>query len=232
MKKILALCIAVAISMQGSANGDLISEFFGNQPGNDPADQSIELSGTANLAFDLWVVSIESDPGSSEGVVDRASNVTGTYDANGLAVVTVPDLENPSFTLVLASDFTGAIGDDLDSDDDGVVDSFASFTGIMDAVGVTEDVGDPNYADDFGGVYFVGDGGDPDLVFRAGSVGDWYFNTGTTTSDASATAVSGFSADPLTPTFGSINPVIAIPEPSSLALLGLIGCAGLTRRRR
>ncbi len=111
------------------ASADLISEFYGNQPGTDPSTQDIELFGTANAAFNLWLVSIETDESTFQGIVDRASNVMGSYDTNGLAVVNVPDLENPSFTLVLASGFTGVVGTtDIDTNNDGTADDISAFS--------------------------------------------------------------------------------------------------------
>jgi len=87
---------------------DQISELLGNPPGGDPATQEVELLGTPNAAFDLWLVSIESDPGGSNpGDINNFENVTGAYDADGRAVVEIEDLENPSFTLVLCDNFTG-----------------------------------------------------------------------------------------------------------------------------
>ena len=107
-------------AFSASVSADLISEFQSNPSGADPANQDVELSGDAGAAFDLWILTLESD--GFNGTVDRATNVTGTYDSAGLAVVSVADLENPSFTMVLVDGFTGAVGDDLDTDDDGVLD--------------------------------------------------------------------------------------------------------------
>ena len=106
MKK-LAVVFALTAMLSGSAKADLLSEFYGNPPGTDPSSQDVELFGTPSAPFDLWIVSIETDAGGSQGTVDRASNVMGSYDANGLATVSIDDLENPSFTLVLSEDSPG-----------------------------------------------------------------------------------------------------------------------------
>ena len=130
---------------------DQISEILGNPPGIDLDTQEVELLGTPNAAFDLWLVSIESDPGRGQGTVDRAENVTGTYDADGRAVVTIDDLENPSFTLVLCDNFTGTIGTtDVDTDDDGTADDTSTLEGVMDAIGVLDDLTDIAYGAEFG----------------------------------------------------------------------------------
>ena len=88
----------------------LISEFQPNPDGGDPAIVSFEISGIAGQSFNGVIVSIEND--GINGTVDRLSNVSGTFDSNGLLVVDIADLENPSFTVVLASQFTGNLGDD------------------------------------------------------------------------------------------------------------------------
>ena len=98
MKYLWNLLIA-ACAMATTADGALISEFVANPPGDDPATQDFELAGTPLAPFDLWIISIESD--GFNGMVDRSTNVMGSYDAGGLAVVTIPDLENPSFTVAL-----------------------------------------------------------------------------------------------------------------------------------
>lgn len=109
--KTFLLALAVTCLAASTASADSISEFYGNQPGADQPTQQVELKGTPGAAFNLWLVSIETDPGvPNQGVVDRTNNVTGVYGANGLAVVTIDDLENPSFTLVLAMGFTGTVG--------------------------------------------------------------------------------------------------------------------------
>ncbi|MBK9968601.1 MAG: hypothetical protein IPP07_28550 [Holophagales bacterium] len=46
-------------------------------------------------------------------------------------------LESPTFTLLLVSDFTGAVGDDLDAGNDGVLDA-APWTAIADAVAFSD----------------------------------------------------------------------------------------------
>ena len=122
MKRFNLLCsvLLASLMLAGSANAQLISEFEPNPAGGDPADTTFELSGMPSSSFDLWLLSLEND--GFGGTVDRAANVTGMFDSNGLAVVMVPDLENPSFTVVLTDSFTGMIGDDLDTAGDGTLD--------------------------------------------------------------------------------------------------------------
>ncbi len=191
-----------------------ISEFQPNPDGADPSTVTIELSGEAGAAFDLWLLSIESDAGSSAGTVDRAMNVTGVFDGNGVATVLVDDLENPSFTYILTDDFTGSVGGtDIDANNDGVADDLSAFGAILDALGVPDTSGEPLYGAQLGGTDLVlGGSNEPRLVFRDGSTGDWYSAEGNTTNlfDQFGVVVdpAEFDIDPTagTDTFGAINP--------------------------
>lgn len=235
---------AVAAMPAVTASANLLNEFEPNPAGTDPSVTSFELLGTAGASFDLWITSIESDPGSSLGFVDRAANVTGTYDSNGLAVVTTPDLENPSFTVILSSTFTGAIGDDLDVADSGTLDT-SSLGTIFDAVGVSDSAGDDAliYGASLGGTDILYNGQfEPLNVFRDSSTLEWFQTVtvafGSPEERIGVFAATGgpeidssdFTPDAAATTFGAVNPTL-IPEPASLVLLGLGGVAMLTRRR-
>ena len=190
---------------------DQISEILGNPPGGDPETQEVELLGTPGAAFDLWLVSIESDPGGSNpGDINNFENVTGTYDADGRAVVEIDDLENPSFTLVLCDDFTGDEDTDIDTDDDGMIDDSSTIVGVQDAIGIIEDVDDPGYGTELGGDDFIANGNssDPLIVFRDGTTGTWYaVDPDLMVYDTSGAVVTGtFDLDPTISTFGSVNP--------------------------
>jgi hypothetical protein len=225
----------------------ILSEFEPNPAGADPDQGMVELAGgTPGAAFDYYLVSIEND--GFNGTIDRSANIMGSFDGNGLAVVSVPDLENPSFTAVLidigggfAVDF--AIGDDLDPADDGTLTLPSSWS-IVDAVGISDEAGDDGslYGSILGGndIFYNGQF-EPLLVFREGSTGDWY-QTVTIDFGGPTERVGAFAATPdgeltrlnflggsLAPTYGSVNPVI--PEPST-ALLSGFAFLGLLRRRR
>ena len=113
----------------------------------------------------------------------------------------------------------------------------------MDAVGIPDAPGDEAattaYATAFGGVSFVNPGGEPESVFREAATGDWYAHWPFATTTFPVTDLSGadvnpalFDIDPtLGPTFGSTNPALAIPEPSSVIALAAFGVAGVVRRR-
>ncbi len=211
----------------------LINEFQPNAAGADPDPMSFEIKGPAGAAFDLWIVSLEND--GYNGLVDRAARVTGTFAANGLAVVSIPDLENPSFTVVLTDNFTGTVGTtDVDPANDGVLD-LSAFGHIYDALGVSDSTTDDAvlYGETLGGanIYFNGQY-EPLLVFRDGTTGQWY-NTVTVdygqptqhvgVFDASGSGIelngSDFDNDPTVSdafnTFGSVNPSYTPPADTS-----------------
>ncbi|MEM8505206.1 MAG: ExeM/NucH family extracellular endonuclease [Cyanobacteria bacterium P01_D01_bin.1] len=191
----------------------LISEFQPNPAGTDPSDSTFEISGTPDTEFSGSIISIESDD-DTIGSVDRAAEVSGTFDANGLLVVNVPDLENPSFTVALLSAFTGEIGNDLDADDDGIIDDIAALGTVFDAIGVSDNEGDIAnlYGAGLGGTDFQFTGDEPRLIFRDASRGDLYAVNdpdGGAVFDVSGTDVTAaiFDTDPTlsSDTFGAIN---------------------------
>ncbi|NEO57007.1 MAG: ExeM/NucH family extracellular endonuclease [Okeania sp. SIO3B5] len=195
----------------------LISEFQPNPIGTDPAQTTFELSGTPGDSFDGVIVSIESDNTSTMGTVDRVASVSGTFDANGLLSVDIPDLENPSFTIALLSEFTGSTSTDIDTNDDGVADDLSTFGTVFDAIGVPDTTGDEAflYGTDLGGIDFTYTGDEPRLIFRDGSVGDFYAINDPDDGqvfDVNGTDVTPaiFDTDPTigTDTFGTINPSV------------------------
>lgn len=244
MRLVCVLLFAVAVTAQA----DLISEWAPNPPSVDPATQYLELSGTPGAAFSWEIVAIEGDSGASPGTINFTGSVSGTYDAAGIAVISgLTDFENPSYTFVLLTDYTGTGSEDVDSDDDGAIDSafLSLFSGVEDAIGTMDIATDLLYADDLGGtnMAFVdfptasAPDEEPTLIFRATSTGALYQTDGTGLFDSSGASVSTasppWSASPLGPTSGTVNPTLAaVPEPSSIALLGVVGLAAAARRRR
>jgi Secretion system C-terminal sorting domain len=241
MKKLYFLLFTFLIT--AASFGQLINEFEPNPSGSDPANQSFELKGTPLAAFSGWILSIESDTGSSTGFVDRATSVVGNFDANGFLVVSIPDLENPSFTVVLVDVFTGSVGDDLDTDDDGNIDDLSKWTTVYDAIGSPDTAGDEAtlYGANLGGFDFKAIGTtEPDLVFRDGTTEDWYavtFNPFVYDIDATEVLAGDFDIDPTAGnTFGTVNPSYAglstedvlidgfsmYPNPTSLGYINIV----------
>lgn len=250
----------------GSAHAQVrINEIFNNPPGSDNGQEFFELlSDTANFDLSgLTLVVIEGD-GTAAGTVDQALSLSGlSTGSNGLflwrdsatvlnpapdAGTTVkvqdfnPDIENGSNTYFLVSGFTGTIGTDYDTNDDGILDS-TIFTSVLDAIGVTEnDAANSNvtYSNQFGGTTFVQTAITPDAIVRlangsivgadiTGTAPGPYSNNpeATVLPDGSAANVGSFNLTP-----GRLNPV---PGPSSVAVFALGGLApamALLRRRR
>ncbi len=198
-------------TMAGESVTPLINEFQPNPSGTDPSNTTVELTGGPGEEFSGWIVSIEGD--NDSGLVDRAAEVSGTFDANGLLAVSVPDLENPTFTVILASAFNGVIGDSIL---DSLGDPTALFGTVFDAIGVPDNSGDEAnlYGVVLGGTDFSYTGDEPRLIFRDGDSnalyavndpdnGEIYDTTGTVYSPAD------FDIDPTagTDTFGVVNPI-------------------------
>ena len=235
----LSICTLVAVS---TAQADEINEFLPNPTGSDPATTSIEISGTAGASYSGFLSTIDSDQNSGGfiGTIDRQTAVSGTYDANGLALISVDDLENPSFTMVYSSGDGGGLGFDLDADGDGILDDISGFGTVFDAVNSPDSSSDAanTYASQLGGIDLAYTGDEPRLTFRDGTTGTWWSvndpDGGLVFDEAGNSVLSVyFDADPLTNTFGSINPSFTgVPEPAAAGLLGLIGLVGVCRRRR
>jgi len=229
-----ALAIAVAA---GTAQAQLINEYAPNPTGGDPDTQFIELLGTPGEAFSGVLILVEGEATSPSGFVDAAIPVSGTFDASGLLVTEIDDLENPSNTLFLLDSFTGEVGvTDLDTDDDGVAETLDTVGTVLDAIGIVDVDGDFSYAGQFGGVDVAFTGDEPQLVFRDSfdpstvlavndPAGDFIFDQ-----DGNSFEIAGLGFDPTVATFGLVNPSV-VPEPASLGLLGVAGLALLRRRK-
>lgn len=160
--------------------------------------------------------------------------------------------ENNVHSFLLVQGFTGAVGDDLDSDDDGVLD--AAWSSFVDGISEAED-GDAGfqYASQFGGsdvllwfgadvfqrrpsdglwMFFDSGSGEDE---PAGYPGPFFANDGSGPGDSDAGFEDGTeivvnpASTYLWATPGAGN--VQIPEPSSLVLGMLCGLLGLARRR-
>lgn len=134
----------------------VINEVRIDQPGTDN-DEYFELYGNANASLEGFYYIVIGDGTTGSGVVENVTDLSGlTLDANGLFVAT----EN-SFTLgagianlttslnfensdnvthLLVKDFTGAINDDLDTNDDGILDT-TPWSKIADSVSLIAIIG-------------------------------------------------------------------------------------------
>ena len=243
MKKWYGSFVAAGVAFGFAASASaapLISEFQPNPGGTDPDPVDFELSGDVGATFNGFVTFIDTDGGTAFGVVNGSEAISGTFDSNGLLVASISDPENPSFVAVLSS--TGVSGGtDLDTNDDGLVDDVSAFGTVYDAVGIIDTPGDASgIAAQFGGVEFT-TAIEFELVFRDSSTGQFFgydegFASGSTFFNGifdiagNEFVAADFTSDPTVVTSGAINPAL-IPEPTSLALIGLGGLAMLTRRR-
>jgi predicted extracellular nuclease len=194
---LLALAAFAAPSPAAAQPADpLINEFVLNHVGID-TDEFVEIAGdpgTDYSAFD--VVQIEGD-GTGAGVVDSIVAV-GTTNAAGYFFAGFHNnlYENGTVTLLLVEGFTGSVGQDLDTDNDGVFD-LTPWTRLVDAVAVTDGGStDRAYAavvlgPGFDGVNLTPGGASrlPDRV-NTGSAADW------TRNDFDGAGLPGFAGTP------------------------------------
>lgn len=133
----------------------VINEFSASTTGTDV--EYLELYGMPNTDYSAFsVLEIEGDT-TGAGVVDEVIAV-GTTDASGfwLASLAANALENGTLSLLLVEGFTGALGNDLDTNNDGIFDS-TPWTSVRDSVAVNDGgAGDFTYGTNTLGVAYDG----------------------------------------------------------------------------
>ena len=116
----------------------VINEFVRNHTGTDFREY-VEIFGDPDTDLsDFWVLQIEGDNSPAAGTITSATRV-GSTNADGIWVsdFTVGQFQNGTQTLLLVKDFTGTVGQDLDTFDDGEIDAMP-FSEITDSVAVTD----------------------------------------------------------------------------------------------
>ncbi|HHN77310.1 MAG TPA: PEP-CTERM sorting domain-containing protein [Phycisphaerales bacterium] len=232
MKTIFAIVAAAGAASVVSAGAlPLINEVQPNQPGSDPATQQFEILGTAGASFSAVLYEIDTD--FFPGTVDRIETISGTFDANGLFVANIADLENPSASYILASGGSAMLGDVFDT-----VNFGTQFGTIYDAVNTPDRVADiPNSVIPFtGGSDLAYIGSEPILIQRDSITGEWLqvnfagdiFDAAGNNLGNAADLVPGY--DPFTGSFGGVNFTL-VPAPAALAVLGMGGLVAGRRRR-
>lgn len=257
--RVMSLLVALSFLGARAEAAVFISEIFSNPPGNDNGAEFFELGSTtpSESMNGLTLLVIEGD-GTNAGIVDQAFNLNGlSTGSNGLflrrdsatvllpppAVETtlavgdfVPDLENGTNTWALVNAFTGAVGDDLDTDNDGTL-NVTPWSSVLDSLSIVEDDLDNfAYADELGGVVFPQQEFSPDAAVR-GPNGIWY------AMDVLGSVPGPFTFDPLEiqDQFGNLLSVVGemtpgsanmIPEPTSGLLVLATACIALGLRRR
>lgn len=124
----------------------LINEFVCNHTGSD-TDEFVEIiAGIETDLSEYWLLEIEGDSNAA-GTIDEVIQL-GTTDTNGYFTTTFGSntYENGTVALLLVKNFTGSLGQDLDTNDDGIFDS-TPWDDIIDDIGVNDgDVSDLDYA--------------------------------------------------------------------------------------
>ena len=168
----------------------IVNEIRIDQPGSD-VDEYFELAGAANTSLDGLTYLVIGDGAGGSGVSDYALNLTGnSIGASGFFVaaedtdlpgggtvdlVTGIGFENSdNVTHMLVAGFTGAPGDDLDTDDDCVLDS-TPWAGVVDSIALLEEENPPSSTECHYGPPSVGPDGNfvPGHVYRCNSAGLW-----------------------------------------------------------
>src|SRR6056297_2340942 len=130
----------------GGSLPPVINELVANHTGTD-TNEYIEIFGSANADYSTFsVIEIEGDgagPGTVDGVFPVGStNATGHWSTGFLT----NQLENGSLTFLLVEGWSGSVGTDLDTDNDGVLD-VTPWTNVVDSVAVSDGgVDDRNYS--------------------------------------------------------------------------------------
>lgn len=114
-----------------------INEFSANTTDTDYEYFEIFGSPTSDYSAYTFIV-LEGDAGLTLGVIDVAISI-GTTDANGLYLnnLAANTIENGTITMLLVKDFTGTVGQDLDTNDDGVLD-MTPWAELTDSVAVND----------------------------------------------------------------------------------------------
>jgi uncharacterized protein len=113
----------------------VINEFVANHTGAD-TNAFVEVFGDSNTDYSAFtVLEIEGDSESNEGVIDAVLPV-GTTNGGGYWI-DPEDMENGTLTILLVENFSGSLGSDLDTNNDGTFDS-TPWTRIVDDVATSD----------------------------------------------------------------------------------------------
>ena len=141
------------VAISSSTSAQVINEFTANHTGTPDSFEYIELFGSPSTDYShLTLVQIGGDVGNDDndaGVVESIY-VVGSTDPNGFWWTNffVDEFEHASsFSIFLVTGWTGTVGTDLDSGNDGILDS-TPWASIVDSIGVEDESGDANYVSD------------------------------------------------------------------------------------
>ncbi|HSG16059.1 MAG TPA: hypothetical protein VLE70_07030, partial [Anaerolineae bacterium] len=151
---IFALTVVIAGSSVAAAPTDpVINEFVANHTGAD-SQAFVEVFGDPSTDYSVFtVLEIEGDS-TGAGVIDAVLPV-GTTNAGGYWIDD-EDMENGTITIILVENFSGSKGADLDTNNDGTLDS-TPWSRIVDDVATTDGGGsDRTYSSTVLGPFFDG----------------------------------------------------------------------------
>jgi uncharacterized protein len=198
----------------------LINEFVFNHVGTD-THEYVEIFGEPNQDYSVYtILQIEGD-GAGAGVIDSAHTV-GTTDVNGFWMTGFLSnvFENGTVSLLLVEDFTGSVGQDVDTNNDGILD-FTPWSRIVDDVAVSDGgAGDRTYASTVLAPGFDGNTFTPGGASRipngvdTNSVSDWTRNNfeGAGLPGFTASAAPGEALN----TPGVVNEAVPPPPPGGV----------------
>lgn len=125
----------------------VINEFVFSHADDDDYEY-IEIFGDPDTDYSAYTLIVVEGDGSGAGTIDDVFALDST-DADGFQLFGYfsDELENGTQTVLLVEGFTGAVGDDIDTDNDGIIDS-APWTSSVDEVAVSDGgSGDAVYSD-------------------------------------------------------------------------------------
>ncbi len=191
-----------------------INEFSASTTGTDV--EFVEIYGSPNTDYSAYkLLEIEGDASLAVGTIDEVISL-GSMDANGLNLVSLPAnaLENGTISLLLVKDFSGALNNDLDTDNNGTFD-VTPWSEIVDSVAVNDGgTGDITYGAttlsvSYDGLAFAPGGASrfPD-GFDTDAATDWVRN------DFDLAGIPGFAGTPIVGeaynTPGALNQLVSI----------------------
>ncbi len=189
-----ALLVGVVAPTAGAAPPDpVINEFVANHTGSDTG-AFIEVFGSPATDYsNLTVLEIEGDA-TNQGVIDAVLPVGTT---NGAGYWTDPeDMENGTITILLVEGFSGSNGADLDTNNDGTLDS-APWTRVVDAVAVSDGgASDLTYADTVLAAFYDGQPFTPGGASRIPNGTDTDTTADWTRNDYDGFGLTGFVGSP------------------------------------
>ena len=185
---LMALVASVSIGAVTAAANVHINEIRIDQPSDD-VDEYVELQGDANLSLDDLTYLVIGDGEGGSGVIEAVIDLDGqTLPADGLFVIAedtftlgtadfVTDLNfenSDNVTHLLVEGFTGANGDDLDTNDDGVLDT-EPWTSVLDNIALIKEPNPPTSTEYYYGLETVGPDGSyvPGHVFYCADSLEW-----------------------------------------------------------